>query len=699
MLCSKEEIEKKRLSALHKRQNKISNTSPSPHNKFNNKTCPLRENLQKNLPYLTPRSDQTNQNVPVTKVVTGNVYLISEDRFEVNPSEFCAPLVNIFKTIPSRIYVDKTKLWNFSIEDYNQLMCKVAPLAPHVVLGAIPPYVLKILKEQTVDPKNIDLMPIESTIRQKLLPFQEDGVRFGIARHGRCMIADDMGLGKTYQALAIASYYRHEWPLLIVTTSSMRETWQRTIHDLLPSVPMMNIAVLSSGKDVNTIADKQTEVVIVSYKMTSMHTELLQNKNFGVVIIDESHHLKSGRARCVAALGRVAGRRARALLLSGTPALSRPAELYAQLALIRRDLFPSYTEFGKRYCNGKQTSFGWDMSGQSNLAELQVLLQKFLIRRTKEQVLTNLEEKIRESVLLDSTLLRYSAEDEAGLSQLADTYRSTSKAEKHAALINFFSESARVKLPAICKYIKQLLADEATGKFLVFAHHKIVIEAICATLDEAAVNYICIAGSTPAHSRADLVDRFQHSASCRAGVLSITAASAGITLTAADLVLFAELHWNPGILTQAESRAHRLGRAGAVRVRYLLAARTADDYMWPLLQSKLNVLNDVGLSEDTFETTTMKHQESNNRITQYLTPPKRPKNKNDYIPGTNLRKNPLKCLSNTSGNTEQVTSNVTLADEMDWDSDIDINKALADELDKSFFDDQDGDEMLANIDI
>lgn len=104
MLCSKEEIEKKRLSALHKRQNKISNTSTSPLNKLNRKTCPLRDNLQKNLPYLTPRSDQTTQNVPVTKVVTGNVYLISEDRFEVNPSEFCAPLINIFKTIPSRIY-------------------------------------------------------------------------------------------------------------------------------------------------------------------------------------------------------------------------------------------------------------------------------------------------------------------------------------------------------------------------------------------------------------------------------------------------------------------------------------------------------------------------------------------------------------------------------------------------------------------
>ncbi|XP_052755113.1 SWI/SNF-related matrix-associated actin-dependent regulator of chromatin subfamily A-like protein 1 [Galleria mellonella] len=714
MTCTKEEIERKRLAALQKRQNKIcdQNLSPinttikpvgSPRNSTLLSPGPIKGlyngNQSRNFhPYAKPGSSLSTlpeSNVPVGKVVTGTVYLISENRFEVNPSEFCTPLINIFKTIPSKSYDANTKLWNFSISDYQDLMNKVASLAPHVVLGSLPPYVLKILNEDVIDMDSVDLSPIEATLRHKLMPFQEEGVRFGISRRGRCMIADDMGLGKTFQALAIASYYRHDWPLLIVTTSSMRDTWQTKIHELLPSVPLTNIATLTTSKDAQLVADKHTEVVIVSYKITGMHTDLLKSKNFGVVIIDESHYLKSHKARCTAALGGISRRCGRAVLLSGTPALSRPAELYTQLALLQPGLFGSYTEYGKRYCAGKQTNFGWDMSGQSNSIELQIILQKkFLIRRTKDQVLTKLEEKTRETVLLDQSLLNFTNENRKELSQMAEKYKST-KSDKHTALINYFSESAKVKIPAICKYIEELLADEGTGKFLVFAHHRAVLRAVCDTLDAARAHYVCIVGCTPAHARPELVDRFQHHESCRCAVLSITAASAGLTLTAADLVIFAELHWNPGTLTQAESRAHRLGRRGGVRARYLLAAGTADDLMWPLLAAKLHVLNNVGLSKDTFEDTTVSHQDSKNNITEYLGPGSAVKNKNDYIPGTNIRKNSVVSNDSTCNTSLQAHN----TDDKTGENGISDDEKLADAFgDESFFDEE-GDELLANIDL
>ncbi|XP_050677167.1 SWI/SNF-related matrix-associated actin-dependent regulator of chromatin subfamily A-like protein 1 isoform X2 [Leptidea sinapis] len=683
MACSKEEIERKRLAALQKIKTKLNTTNSQESRNISNSissrsVCgsPVLKTSNTNAfhPYQKTERKIGLENAVVDKVVSGSVYLISEDRFEVNPSEFCTPLINVFKSIHSKSYDSKSKLWSFSIDDYHELMSKVSSLAPFIVLGPLPAYVLKILKDKSVDPDSVDLSPIESTLRNKLMPFQQDGVRFGIAKRGRCMIADDMGLGKTFQALAIASYYRHNWPLLIVTTSSMRETWQSKIHELLPSVPLMNIVTLTSGRDADMVADAQTEVVIVSYKITSMHTDLLKRKKFGIVIIDESHYLKSHKAQCTVALMSIARHCPRTVLLSGTPALSRPAELYTQLALIAPDLFTSYTEYGKRYCAGKQTNFGWDMSGQSNLAELQVILQKrFLIRRTKEQVLTKLEEKTRESVILDRSLLQFSKDQELGLSQLARSYTTSRSSERHTALVTFFSESATIKIPAICKYIRQLLKD-FSGKFLVFAHHKNVVDAICLTLDETATSYICIVGSTPAHTRADLVDKFQHG-SCRCGVLSITAAGSGLTLTAADLVLFAELHWNPGILTQAESRAHRIGRSGAVCVRYLLANGTADDYMWPMLQNKLNVLNNVGLSKDTFQDTTMKHQENNSSILQYLSP-KIARNKNEYIPGTNIRLATAQEPENSHKN------NATDDDNVD-----------------NFLEDVEGDELLANLDL
>ncbi|XP_039756203.1 SWI/SNF-related matrix-associated actin-dependent regulator of chromatin subfamily A-like protein 1 [Pararge aegeria] len=740
MACSKEEIERKRLAALQKRISKLPNENiPQKQNEqpkptewlFTSQSSnigPVKSNIGTHNtfhPYAKPECSKRNENtVPVSKVVSGTIYLISEHRFEVNPSEFCTPLINIFKSIPSRSYDSKSKLWNFSIDDYQNVMSKIGPLAPYIVMGPLPLYVLKILNDPLVEPNTVDLSPIEKTLRNKLMPFQEEGVRFGIARRGRCMIADDMGLGKTFQALAIASYYSHNWPMLIVTTSSMRETWQSKIRELLPSIPSMNVVTLTTSKDSKLVADKQTQVVIVSYKITSMHTDLLKSKKFGVLIIDESHYLKSHKAQCTTALVSIARQCSRVVLLSGTPALSRPAELYTQLALIEPRLFTSYTEYGKRYCAGKLSHFGWDMTGQSNLTELQIILQKrFLIRRTKEQVLPTLEEKTRESVILDQSLLQFSTEDERGLSQMAEHYKSTKSSEKHAALITFFSESATVKIPAICKYIRQLL-KECSHKFLIFAHHRNMVDAICETLDEAGTHYICIVGSTPPRIRAELVEKFQYTTNCRCAVLSITAANSGLTLTAADMVLFAELHWNPGILTQAESRAHRIGRSGAVCVRYLLARGTADDFMWPMLQDKLNVLNNVGLSGDTFEDTTTKHQESRNSITQYLSP-KSVKNKFDYIPGTNIRKvqSPVNSMASSvntqalnqcgpnigtkTGQNGQFSSNgfapnTHAADQCELANETNIGsnaQTIEQEIDKSFQEYDDDDDLLADLDL
>lgn len=79
----------------------------------------------------------------------------------------------------------------------------------------------------------------------------------------------------------------------------------------------------------------------------------------------------------------------------------------------------------------------------------------------------------------------------------------------------------------------------------------------------------------------------------------MTVASIGLTFTAASRVLFVELFWNPGVLLQAEDRAHRIGQKDSVQVTYLLAQGTSDDVLWPLLQEKLRVLERLGLGSST----------------------------------------------------------------------------------------------------
>lgn len=646
MSCSHQEIESKRLAALQKLQNKAGG-APQP------------------------------ENMVEPKVVSATVYLISEDRFEVNPSEFSSPLVNVFKTLNTRRFDNKTKLWNFSIDEYDTLMSRVAPLAPHVVLGSLPPYVLNLLKEQIVDPKTIDLSPIDPKLREQLMPFQKDGVRFGVSKEGRCMVADDMGLGKTYQALALASYYRNDWPLLIVTSSSMRDSWLCKVHTLLPFVPLKNVASIWSNKEILAIHNEYVQIVIISFKLSTAHTQNLICKKFGVIIIDESQYLKSHKSLCTLSLTAVAHRARRVILLSGTPALSRPKELYTQLHLIQPHFFSGYVEYGKRYCAGKQSKYGWDMTGKSNLSELQVILhKKFLIRRTKEEVLA-LQKKIREPVMLDESLLVFDKKQRDVLTYLFNTFKKTKLNEKRAALLAYFSESAKLKVSAVCEYLKQLIQSDNKEKFLVFAHHKVMITAICKALDETGANYVRIVGSTVPTIRTQLLDRYQTDEDCRAAVLSTTTCGAGVTLTAATMVIFAELHWNPGMLVQAECRAHRMGQAKTVRVKYLLARGTVDDFIWPMLQDKLNVLKEVGLSNDNFENATQSKQETENEIPQCSSAG----NPNDYIPGTNIRQTEMESRDE---NLEEQGA---------------VGNRQGDDIDKSFLEDDEGDQLLANLDF
>lgn len=103
------------------------------------------------------------------------------------------------------------------------------------------------------------------------------------------------------------------------------------------------------------------------------------------------------------------------------------------------------------YCDGKTTQFGWDASGKSNLQELEVILsKKFMIRRTKGDVLKSLPNKVQEIVHLDVNLSQFSEEDRRSLTALAAKYQSEKKGnDKHAALLTFFAETAKIKIPSV----------------------------------------------------------------------------------------------------------------------------------------------------------------------------------------------------------------------------------------------------------
>ncbi|NWW73380.1 SMAL1 protein, partial [Climacteris rufus] len=535
-------------------------------------------------------------------LVRGKCVLVSRLRFEVDIG-YSAEVIGVFKQMDSRNYDMNTRKWNFLLQDYPKLMEVLLSLVS-VEVEPLPEAVIKTFAAQLqrspsqTDIPDADLSVVDSKIVTSLMPFQREGVNFAIFRNGRLLLADDMGLGKTIQAICIAAYYQQEWPLLVVTPSSVRFTWAEAFHRWLPSLSPGSTNVIVSGKDNLT----GSLINIISFDLLSRMDKQLKS-TFQVVIVDESHFLKNTKtARCQAAMPLLKAAK-RVILLSGTPAMSRPAELYTQIAAVQPSFFPQFHSFGLRYCDARKMPWGWDYSGSSNLTELKILLEEsIMIRRLKSDVLSQLPAKQRKMVVVapEGISAKTKAVLAAEAKKMAKGY--ASKQQEKEALLVFFSRTAEAKIRSVVEYILELL-ESGHNKFLVFAHHKIMLDAVVAELKKKHVEHIRIDGSTSSAERQSLCQKFQFSEKQAVAVLSLTAANMGLTLSAADLVVFAELFWNPGILIQAEDRAHRIGQTSSVNVHYLVAKGTADDYLWPMIQEKIKVLGEAGLSETNFSET------------------------------------------------------------------------------------------------
>ena len=497
---------------------------------------------------------------------------------------------------------------------------------------------------------------IPGSIRDAMFPFQREGVRFALRRGGRCLIGDQMGLGKTVQAIAIAACYREEWPVLILVPTSLRGAWEQALVKWLGLEPSgsghglgggkkeaaesrarlskskknsqkLTVAAVGSGAESRKI-DGAT-FAIVPYSLVGKLAPTLLSKRFQVVVCDESHFLKDSKAQRTKAVVPLLKGARRALCLTGTPALSRPVEIFSQAEALRPMVFTKFGEFATRYCAGSR--FGWQ--GSSNGEELHAVLSRLImIRRLKKDVLTQLPAKSREKIVLTlphSAALSKVRAIKTRMDELRDAFLCEDKGfsggfsgggrtlEEKRLMNELYQATALAKGKAAAEYLETLLdssgtpfGDSAFGsnsdsceKFLFFGHHSCMLDAASEMLRKKKTPFIRIDGSTDPNKRQSLVDRFQTDPNARVAVLSIKAAGMGLTLTAASVVVFGELTWTPGDIVQAEDRAHRIGQRNAVNVQFLVAKDTVDDIMWGSVANKLETLGVVldGVRGDALE--------------------------------------------------------------------------------------------------
>ncbi|KAK5825512.1 uncharacterized protein LOC108486715 isoform X1 [Gossypium arboreum] len=522
-------------------------------------------------------------------------------------------LVDAFRKIPKATWNAKERLWMFpqsSLSLAEKVPCEVPGC--NIEVENLHPLVQRAIAAASALPDLQELYHrIPKSIESKLLPFQREGVRFVLQHGGRALLADEMGLGKTLQAIAVAACIRDSWPVLILAPSSLRLHWASMIEQWLNIPPSDIVVVFSqmggSNRSGFTILSSNSKgdihldglFNIISYDLVAKLENVLMASEFKVVIADESHFLKNAQAKRTTASLPIIKKAQYALLLTGTPALSRPIELFKQLEALYPTVYRKVYEYGERYCKGGV--FG-TYQGASNHEELHNLMKAtVMIRRLKKDVLYQLPMKRRQQVFLElaeKDMKRISClfcelevvKGKITMCKSEEEVKSLKLVQKN--LINkIYTDSAEAKIPAVLDYLGTIV--EADCKFIIFAHHQPMIEAMHQFLLKKKVGCIRIDGTTPASSRQALVNDFQEKDAIRAAVLSIKAGGVGLTLTAASTVIFAELSWTPGDLIQAEDRAHRIGQVSSVNIYYLLANDTVDDIIWDVVQNKLENLGQM----------------------------------------------------------------------------------------------------------
>ena len=423
---------------------------------------------------------------------------------------------------------------------------------------------------------------------ERFFPFQLEGVKFGATHHGRILIGDEMGVGKTVQALAISYLYREDWPLLILSPSSLKLLWRDEILKWFPSIPKDEIEVINTSKRAFT---SKSQIYILSFDMAKNVEEVLKTHKFRIAIADEAHYLKSRDAKRTKILSPLLMKCKRVLLLTGTPMLGRPMELYNLVHILRPDLFPSFREFGFRYCDPRVSYFGTDWGNSSNVDELHLILSNtVMIRRLKAQVLNELPSKRRQKIQVETEtrllrsvqrILQKCTEKEINhiLEQPTDELNET-----HKNIMVAYKLSGLSKIKGICEFLNILIDNQL--KFIVFAHHMELLSELENFIKQRKNSYIRIDGSVPPAKRHQLVNKYQTEDKCKVALLSLTASSQGITLTASSTVVFAEMNWTPGIMEQAEDRVHRIGQKNAVTIYYLYAEDTLDPFIYKMIKTK-----------------------------------------------------------------------------------------------------------------
>ena len=425
------------------------------------------------------------------------------------------------------------------------------------------------------------------------------------------ILADDMGLGKTLQLLSVILSYieatdkENRKTSIVVSPSSLALNW---LAEAKKFAPQLNVKVISGTANERRqiiVELHKYDIIITSYDLLKRDIEKYQeiNYNFKYIIADEAQYLKNSNTQNAKSIKQLKAETKYAL--TGTPIENSLAELWSIFDYIMPGYLFQYKKFKTMY----ETPIVKE-ENQDAMSKLKMLIEPFVLRRTKKEVLTELPEKT--ITVLNNTM---NAEQE----KIYMSYLVKAKQDV-ADKINIigFEKSqmmilaALIRLRQICCHPSLFISDykgesskliqcleiiedaiSAGHKILLFSSYTSIFDIIQKELSKRSINYFKLTGNTKVSERISLVDEFNTNPDIKIFLISLKAGGTGLNLTGADMVIHYDPWWNVSSENQATDRAYRIGQKNNVQVYKLITENSIEEKIYELQEKKAKLVDNM----------------------------------------------------------------------------------------------------------
>lgn len=534
------------------------------------------------------------------KSVYKNLKLISSFKRNVTNKEI------YIKSDPAKDFLLKEFVSDNEIEEVNPLSI-VRPGCK----AEIKPF------KELLSRKDIELLIENLPLLKKPRSYQMDYLHYAV-NHGNHINGSGVGCGKTKMAIFYVEML-DLFPCMVVCPASVKSGWLREWKETNPNRRVSIISTSSPPEDF------EADVIVINYDIlgkrvtkengkTSLEIRLdgMKKKSFSLVIADEIHFLKNRKSIRSKSFKKLAHKVPSVIGLTGTLIMNRPAELLNILMLIERikeiapdDQYHHY--FFERYCNMKETNFGMDISGASNIKELNRLLKECcyfqVSKRDALKELPPISENVVECEITNKRAYKKAKDDL--LQFIEDKFKDEEKVEK-AARAEFLVKLSTLKQLSlegkekfIKKWVEEWMEANEEEKLLVFASQSTILTKIAEEFKEG----LLITGGTTTKKRDEILQKFFSQKESRvlfANIGCLGTGVDGLQKVCSNMAIL-ELPPRPSDLVQVIGRLERSGQENPVTIQYLLSPETIDQDLWEMLKGKKDVTDmlNKGFQDDT----------------------------------------------------------------------------------------------------